>query len=410
MNRWTILIPALAVLGCGGGPVEDTTADEPMASFTQPALFEAEIGGYAHYRIPAVVVTQEGSVLVFTEARVNPGGDWGPIDILMRRSTDGGATFDEPRKIVQVEGEIQQNPVALAQDLAKPGEVTYNNFAPIVDDDGVLHALFCVEYARAYYTRSEDDGLTWSTPVDVTETFEAFRSDYDWRVIATGPGHGIRHSNGRLIVPTWMSDGTGGHAHRPSAVSVVYSDDKGATWHAGEIVVAHPRLKNPSETLALELTDGRVMLNIRHENPEHRRAISFSDDGATGWSDPVYDEELLEPICMGSLIRLSGAPKTRVLFANPHSSEPRDPDNPDGNHKRQNISVKLSYDEGDTWAVDKVVEPGVSGYSDMAVGPDGTIYLFYERGTAGERDTHTKELSLARFNLEWLTDGADSLE
>ena len=128
MNRWAILIPALTMIGCGGGPVEDTTAGEPMASFTQQALFEAGSGGYTHYRIPAVVVTQEGSVLVFTEARVNPGGDWGPIDILMRRSTDGGATFDEPRKIVEVEGEIQQNPVALAQDLAKPGEVTYNNF------------------------------------------------------------------------------------------------------------------------------------------------------------------------------------------------------------------------------------------------------------------------------------------
>ena len=172
----------------------------------------------------------------------------------------------------------------------------------------------------------------------------------------------------------------------------------------------HPRLKNPSETLALELADGRIMLNIRHENPEHRRAISYSDDGATGWTDPVYDEELLEPICMGSLIRLTGPPKTRILFANPHSNEPRSADDPDGNHKRQNVSVKLSYDEGETWAVNKVVEPGVSGYSDMAVGLDGSIYLFYERGTAGERDTYTKELSLARFNLEWLTDGADSLE
>lgn len=407
-----LLLTILLAIGCGPGQVAEESKTTASGRFTQQPLFEAGAGGYAHYRIPAVAVTGQGSVLVFTEARMNMGGDWGTIDILMRRSTDGGETFDEPRKIVKVEGEIQQNPVALAQDLAKPGEVTYNNFAPIVAADGVIHALFCVEYARAYYVRSEDDGLTWSTPVDVTATFEEFRSDYDWRVIATGPGHGIQLKNGRLVVPVWMSDGTGGHAHRPSAVSVVYSDDAGATWRRGDMTVAHPRLKNPSETLALELADGRVMLNIRHENPEHRRAISYSDDGATGWTDPVFDEELLEPICMGSLIRLSLAEsggKNRILFANPHSDEPRDPEKPEGNHKRQNIAVKLSYDEGETWASNKVVEPDISGYSDMAVGPDGTIYLFYERGSAATRDTHTASLTLARFDLEWLTDGADTL-
>lgn len=398
--RRLLLAVSLSALACStSGPPAESPADAPF--FTQQALFQANEGGYAHYRIPAIVVTKSGAVLVFTEARMDMGGDWGPIDILMRRSTDGGETFDPARKIVEVEGEIQQNPVALAQDLAKPGEVTYNNFAPIVDEDGVIHALFCVEYARAYYVRSEDDGVTWSAPVDVTATFEQFRGDYDWRVIATGPGHGIQLENGRLLVPVWMSDGTGGHAHRPSAVSVVYSDDAGATWERGEIVVAHPRLKNPSETLALQVADGRVMLNIRHENPEHRRAVSYSEDGATGWTDPVFDEELLEPICMGSLIRLN---EDEILFANPHSEVPRNPDNPEGNHKRQNVSVKLSMDEGETWPVNRVVEPGVSGYSDMAVGEDGTIFLFYERGSAATRDTHTASLTLARFNRAWLTE------
>jgi len=400
MRRLLLAVSLSAAFACStSGPPAESSADAPY--FAQEALFKANEGGYAHYRIPAVVVTKSGAVLVFTEARMDMGGDWGPIDILMRRSTDGGETFDPARKIVAVEGEIQQNPVALAQDLAKPGEVTYNNFAPIVDEDGVIHALFCVEYARAYYVRSEDDGVTWSAPVDVTGTFEQFRGDYEWRVIATGPGHGIQLRNGRLLVPVWMSDGTGGHAHRPSAVSVVYSDDAGANWERGEIVVAHPRLKNPSETLALQLADGRVMLNIRHENPEHRRAVSYSEDGATGWTDPVFDEELLEPICMGSLIRLN---EGEILFANPHSDVPRHPDKPEGNHKRQNVSVKLSMDEGETWPVNRVVEPGVSGYSDMAVGEDGTVFLFYERGSAATRDTHTASLTLARFNRAWLTE------
>ena len=109
-------------------------------------LFEAETGGYTHYRIPAIAVTAKGTVLAFTEARKNAGGDWGPIDILMRRSTDGGRTWDAPRKVAHVDGPIQQNAVALEQGLAKPGEVTYNNAVPIIDrETGAVHLVFCVE-------------------------------------------------------------------------------------------------------------------------------------------------------------------------------------------------------------------------------------------------------------------------
>ncbi len=352
-------------------------------------------------------------MLVFCEARKSRGVDWGPIDIVMRRSSDSGRTWDEPRIIAHVEGEIQQNPVALAQDLAKPGEVTYNNLAPIVDQKtGALHFLFCVEYARAYYMRSDDDGLTFTKPVDVTPAFDKFRPDYDWKVLATGPGHGIQLSNGRMVVPVWLSTGTGGHAHRPSVASVVYSDDSGQTWQRGDIAGGPDDPKNPSETLAIELTDGRVMLNLRNESRQHRRAITYSNDGATGWTPFVFHDELVEPICMASLIRLSAQPdsdKNRILYAHPDSSEPRDPARPEANYVRQNVSVKLSYDEGQTWPVSKPVEPGISGYSDLAVGPDGTIYLFYESGSPTGLGTNVQFLTLARFDLQWLTDGKDGL-
>ncbi|MCB9385166.1 MAG: exo-alpha-sialidase [Bryobacterales bacterium] len=377
-------------------------------------LFEAQTGGYEHYRIPAIVVTAKGSVLAFTEARKNPGGDWGPIDILMRRSTDGGRTWDAPRKVAHVDGPIQQNAVALEQGLAKPGEVTYNNVVPIVDrETGAIHLLFCVEYARAYSMSSDDDGLTFSKPVDITPTFERFKSDYAWRVLATGPGHGIQLQSGRLLVPVWLSNGTGGHAHRPSIVSVIYSDDHGRTWERGEIAATHPYLQNPSETLAIELVDGRVMLNIRHELPAHRRAIVYSRDGAHDWTTPLLHPQLVEPVCMGSIIRLSsklgGSDRNRILFANPYSQEPRDPTKPEGSHVRQNVSVYLSYDEGDTWPVIRSVEPGVSGYSDLAVLDDGTALLFYERGSPSGSGTHVQYLTVARFNLEWLTEGKDTL-
>ena len=410
MRQKFFSVLAMVILAACGQEAEVPAA---QALFEQVNIFEAETGGYAHYRVPAIAVSPKGTVLAFVEARKNSSGDWGTQDIMMRRSTDSGQTWEEPRVIARVKGKIQQNEVAFTQNLAKPGEVTYNNIVPIVDrKNGVVHFLFCVEYARAYYMRSDDDAMTFSEPVDITGTFEKFRSEYDWKVLATGPGHGIQLENGRLVVPVWLSDGTGGHAHRPSIVSVIYSDDDGKTWERGDVVVRHPELKNPSETLALQLTDGRVMLNIRNESPEHRRAVSYSEDGATGWTTPVFHDELVEPVCMGSLIRLSAQPRdsrNRVLFANPDSNEPRDPERPEGNHKRQNVTVRLSYDEGRTWPVKKSIERGVSGYSDLATGPDGTIFCIYERGTPTDRGTHVKYVTVARFDLAWLTDGKDRL-
>ena len=385
------------LLGCSSPEVPQH--DPPQTSVR---VFEAETGGYAHYRVPAIAVAPSGTVIVVTEARRSSSGDWGHQDILMVRSRDGGKTWDEPRKIVALDGEPAQNEAALAQGLAEPGVTTYNNIVPIVDAErGVVHFLFCSAYKRAYYMRTDDDGDTFTEPVEITATFERFRDEYDWKVIATGPGHGIRHSGGRLIVPVWLSDGTAGHAHRPSIVSTIYSDDGGVTWERGEVVVRHPELKNPSETLPVELSDGRVMLNIRNESPEHRRAVTVGADGATGWGPVEFDEELFEPICMASLLRVGRA----LVFANPHSLEPRDPSNPDGSWKRQNLTVRLSEDDGQTWPFSRVIEPGVSGYSDLAASQEGTVFIVYEDDTPTDRGTHVKYLTVASFDLDWIRGG-----
>ena len=391
------LVAAALVLGVYGcAAPEEARPDPPLTSVR---VFEAETGGYAHYRVPAIAVSPAGTVMVVTEARVSASGDWGHQDILMVRSRDGGRTWDAPRKIVALDGPPSENEAALAQGLARPGVTTYNNIVPIVDAEaGVVHFLFCSAYKQAYYMRTADDGDTFSDPVEITATFEGFREEYDWKVIATGPGHGIRHSGGRLIVPVWLSDGTGGHAHRPSIVSTIYSDDGGSTWQRGDVVVRHPELKNPSETLAVELSDGRVMLNIRNESPEHRRAVTVSSDGATGWEAIAFDDELIEPICMASLLRVGSS----LVFANPHSVEPRDPDNPEGSWKRQNLTVRLSDDDGQSWPHLRVIEPGVSGYSDLAVDSDGTVYIVYEDGTPTDRGTHVKYLTVASFGLDWI--------
>ena len=374
-------------------------------------LFEAGKSGYVVCHLPGVAVTARGSVLAWCEARKKSGGDWDAIDILLRRSTDNGKTFDAPKRIADVKGPITKNPVALRLKGVNPSDVTYDNPVLIPDRDGTVHGLFCIEYMRCFYMRSADDGVTWSTPVEITPAFEKFRKAYDWRVLATGPDHGIQLKSGRLIVPVWLSTGTGGNAHRPSVTATIFSDDGGATWQAGEIAVpCTATWINPNETVAVELGDGRVMLNVRNESKAHRRLVTVSPDGATGWSTPHFDDALLEPICMGSIVRCPAKPDggpARLLFSNPDNLSRADgKEEPGKNRDRKNLTVKMSSDNGQTWPVSRTVEPGPSMYSDIGVAPDGTIFCFYGRslkgGFAGDR------LTLARFNLEWLAGGKET--
>lgn len=378
---------------------------------TKDDLFRGGVGGYALYRIPGVVVTGQGTILAYCEARRTGKTDWDEIDIVLRRSTDGGQTWDEARKIVDVPGPKAKNPLAAARKLGHQGGSTYNNPVAIVDRSGAIHFLFCLEYMRCFSMRSDDDGATWTAPVEITPTFDAFRPEYDWKVLATGPAHGIQLSTGRLVVPVWLSLGTASNAHHPSVTATIYSDDGGATWQRGEIAVPNtPETIDPNETVVVELADGRVMLNVRSDSKPNRRIVVTSADGATGWSEPRFDEALYEPICMASIARLSRTPagdKNRLLFANPHNLEVAKGKSKAGAKRdRKNLSVKLSYDEGKSWSANKALEPGSSGYSDLAVLTDGTILCFYERRPNADEPAL---LTLARFNLEWLTDGADAL-
>lgn len=360
-----------------------TKGDEAM--LLKDELFEARTKGYFSYRIPGIVVTTRGTVLAYCEARQDSRSDWANIDIMLRRSTDEGKSWG-PR-----------------QKLADRGKSTVNNPVAIVDrKTNVVHFLYCVNYARCYYMCSDDDGKTFSKPVEITGTFEKFRVEYKWNVIATGPGHGIQLKSGRLLVPVWLS--TGGKRHRPSVVATIYSDDSGKSWDRGDIIVRDgEEFKNPSETVAVQLQDGRVMVNIRNESGESRRLVAFSADGASKWSKASFNEGLFEPVCMASIVRLTEQPeyqRNRILFAHPDS----------GTRKREKVSIKLSYDEGKSWTVNKVLEAGVSGYSDLAVGLDKTILCMYERGTVEGSHYDVKSLTVARFNLDWLTNGKDKLK
>jgi sialidase-1 len=376
----TLRLFPLALLLLGGVALAE-------AKLERTDLFEAGRDGYKIFRIPGLVVTTKGTVLAYCEAR-KTGSDWGEIDLLMRRSTDGGRTWAAPARVAEIPEDAKRNPVA----PKKPGEpasevaITLNNPVAIADKDGAVHLLYCVEYARCFYRRSDDDGLTFSPAVEITKVFEPYRDHHNWRVVATGPGHGIQLRNGRLIVPVWLALGTGANGHGGSRVLTIYSDDGGKTWAGGDLVKDWRTLRDPNESAVVELSDGRVMLNTRHPGEPHVRATMTSHNGFGLWSVHRFDPQLPEPVCMASLARL---PDGGILFSNPHVERGRE---------RKNLTVKLSRDDGATWAMSRALEPGPSAYSDLAVTPDGTIYCLYERGEKGPYE----RLTLARFNVEWL--------
>jgi sialidase-1 len=372
-------------------------------SFHTERLFEGGTGGYNIYRIPGIVVTKKGTVLAYTEARRTNGNDWDSIDIVMRRSTDSGATFSPQRVIARAPGKIERNPIAIERKQGKPGDITYNNPVAIADSNGSVHFLFCLEYMRAFHMRSDDDGLTFSTPIEITSAFDAFRPGYAWRVIAIGPGHGIQLKRGRLLAPVWFSLGAAGNGHHPSVTATIYSDDHGATWHRGDIAVpSSPEFPDPSEATIAELANGSVMLNVRTEAKENRRTILTSRDGATKWTAPHLQPDLPEPVCFASLMRR----KNVLLFVNPDNLQRAD--GKDLRSKdRINLTVRLSRDEGAHWTVSRTIEPAATGYSDLSIAKNGAIFCLYEVVPKIHGIAHHDEM-LARFNLEWLTQGNDS--
>lgn len=359
--------------------------------------------GYALHRIPALVVTPQGPVLAAWEARKLGRGDWDHVDLLYRRSTDGGRTW-EPARLLAGQGDLpadlERNSAAVAAGLGRDGVFTINNPTWIADAaSGETHLLYCAEYARAFIRTSRDGGATFSSPREITRAFETFRSrdQYGWRVLAIGPGHGVRLASGRLVAAVWLSTGEGGHAHRPSVCATIFSDDRGVTWQAGDVVLRHSeQWPNPSETAVVESEPGRVLLSIRTESTANRRAFAWSRDGATGWTAPAAQASLPEPVCMAALARLEpAAGKTAVLlFSNPASLE-RNPraSAQSASRVRQNLTLRASRDGGATWPHALVVTPGPSAYSDLAVLPDGTILCFYERGEKGPYES----LALARI-------------
>lgn len=357
MNRLFLLL-CVCLAGCGGS-----------AQFEEQKIFQAGERGYTTFRIPALVVSPKGTILAFAEARKGTGKDTDEIDLVMRRSFDHGRTWD-PLRIV-----------------ADDGARTMNQPTPVVDrNTGTIWLPFCRDNREAFVMKSNDDGVTWSAPVDITKDVK----DPLWKYIGAGPGHGIQLRNGRLLIPAW-GDTSPGPATWPQAnwgkvqfSYAFYSDDGGATWKRGSALESDLS----DECAVVETSGGKVYMNARSRQNRKLRMIARSDDGGETWSKLKADPNLPEPSCQAGLARYSTA-KNRLLLV--HPSNPT---------SRTQLTARLSYDEGHTWPVAKVIQEGDAAYSDLAVARDRTILSLYESG-------NYTGLTLARFNLQWLTNGAD---
>ena len=307
-------------------------------------LFVAGEGGYHTYRIPAITVSARGTVLVFCEGRKTSPRDNGDIDLLMRRSVDGGKTW-QPTQLVYEEGGNQP--------------ITIGNPCPISAADGTVHVLFCRNNRRAFYIKTNDDGRTFSKPREITEALRSF--EFPFTRLGTGPGHGIQTTAGRLLAPLWLNDRIG-HDYRSG---VAYSDDDGMTWHAGGLVPAD--VKGLNEGMVAALPGGKMLINMRNRQAKCR-AVASSDDGGLSWNRPQLVEALIDPQCQGALLRVPDSDPAQLLFSNA------------ADLKRLRLTVRLSADSGRTWSTGQLLYAGPSAYSDLAVAPDGTILCLYERG------------------------------
>lgn len=314
-------------------------------------LFDRQrIHGYARFRIPGVVTTAKGTLLAYCEAR-RSDGDWADIDILLRRSTDGGQTFGEP--VVLADGTKNKQ--------------TVNNPVMIAGRDGTAHLLYCVEYGveehggGVFYRKSVDDGVSWGEPRDIS----AMTSPELRNVFATGPGHGIELADGTLFVPCWTvlkEHGKKTDSHHPGTVCALMSSDGGETWRIASFV-PNGEVSDPNETAAAQLPDGTVVLNIRDGDTKNRCVSVCSNDFT--FSPISVLEDVPDPVCCGGM---AAAGNTLYLT---HCRDTK---------KRRNLTLEQSAD-GVHWQVVQVLDPGDAGYSDAAF-YNGALYIAYEKGTA----------------------------
>ena len=358
MRRKLLLLMLCCILG--SMPSAYAQTDIPRA-----VVYEAGMQGYSTFRIPAIIRTKKGALLAFAEARKDGSGDAGNIDLVVRRSDDGGRTWGDINIVWDDGGNCCGNPSPVV--LRRSGRVvllmTWNRGE---DSENAILQRTANDSRRVYVAYSDDEGRSWSTPEEITASVKL----PSWTWYATGPCHAIElwrnPHRGRIIVPCdhaeYNGRGSDYNAH------LIYSDDGGESWHIGGV------MQGGNESTAVERKDGSLMLNSRWQVGRNRfaRHYAISTDGGETLGEVVRDEQLPEPVCQGAIIGYSakGKPTDHLLFVNPASIK-----------RREHLTLRQSRDGGKVWDEGISLDEGFAAYSDLVVMPSGDVGILYERGS-----------------------------
>lgn len=339
-------------------------------------IFPASDAMYACYRIPAVVTLKDGSILAFAEGRPAGCADSGNIQIVMRRSVDGGATWSA----ISV--------------VARNGTNTAGNAVPVVDllDPLYPNGRVFLFYNTGNSTESNvrngigireqqvitsiDGGLTWSAPNNISaQTAKLGAAPYNnpanWRALAMGPGHGLQLADGRIVIPGNYTAGPPQANWADNRAYVFYTTDHGATYQIG----GDTGYPGSNESTAAQLSNGAVMINSRNQSGfTKNRLVSVSNDGGQSFSYGTPNTDLIDPICEGSLLNIMWNGKPYLIFSNPASTS-----------GRHHLTIKGSKDNGSTWPFGLLITAGTSAYSDLTQLDANNLGIVYENGSNGIR-------------------------
>ena len=360
-------------------PVVALLAAEPQFS----DVFISGNEGYVSIRIPSVVVTRKGTALAFAEGR-QKATDQAENDIVMKRSSDGGVTWSALQLIHDDGANSLNNPTAL---VAKSGRIflMYQRVPAHLKEHSKETATGYEgeNIYRTFIVTSDDDGATWTKPLDVTR---GTKRPTGATTVASGPGIGIQLTRGphkgRLVMP--FNEGPYGQWNNYAALS----DDEGVTWRCGENVPGAQigQRSQMNEVQMAELSDGSVRLDSRQFAGAKARKTAVSGDGGATWSPIVELPELRDPSCMAGLLRYSfddGDGRGRLLHTGPDSA------------KRDHGTVWLSLDDGATWPVKRELWPVGFAYSVPTRLADGMVGVLFEAD-------NYQRIIFARFPIEWV--------
>lgn len=324
---------------------------------------------YFSFRIPTLIKTNE-ALVAFAEGRKNSTNDFGDIDLVYRRSLDGGKSWEPLKLLFDQDTLAVQNSVPIF--VASENKIVLLFNTSCLSEHDVLHKDYGPEEERrAFVTSSTDDGETWKTPKEITRDVKL----KSWRWHSFGPVHGIElklgnHHN-RLVAPVAISIEKGNKAY---CMALVYSDDHGESWQIGAVDENLTDAVQANETTIVEFADGRIYVNTRdHQGGsfEKNRGETYSLDGGLTFLDTIVESDKFpSPIVQSALLRWSLAKdeeKNMLLFSTPSHVD-----------KRLDLIVMASNDESESWYSLFKIHDGASAYSDMVKIDDNTLGVVYE--------------------------------